>query len=219
MVENMNLLLVFGAGIASVASPCILPILPILVAGTERDHRARPLLLVAGLTSTFVLMGIVTSLFGAAIGPAMYYVEKAAAVLIILFGGLLLFDVNLFKQMGFLQRLSFRSEGRYSGFFLGLTLGIVWIPCVGPILSSVLAMVASQGKLGFGSGMLLVYSLGFAIPILIAAYAAHFFRGQVGFFQKHPLVVRIASAILLLALGTFILFKGMIGFGSLGPAL
>ncbi|NTV52494.1 MAG: cytochrome c biogenesis protein CcdA [Candidatus Firestonebacteria bacterium] len=215
LTENLNLLWVFTAGLTSVFSPCVLPILPILVAGTQREHRARPLLIVAGLTTTFVLMGIVSSLFGALIGPGMYYVEKGAGILIAVFGVLMLFDINWFKHLTFLSGLTSRSEGKFGGLLLGLTLGIVWIPCVGPMLSSVLALVAARGTTGYGAGLLLVYSLGFSLPILLAAYAAHFFRNQVGFFKTHPTGVRIASGILLIVFGLFIFFKGMIAFGSL----
>jgi cytochrome c-type biogenesis protein len=83
------------------------------------------------------------------------------------------------------------------------------------MLSSVLALVATRGSTGYGAGLLAVYSLGFAIPILLAAYAAHFFRNQVGFFKQHPAVIRIASGLLLLIFGLFIVFKGMLAFGAL----
>jgi cytochrome c-type biogenesis protein len=215
LLDKLNIFWVFIAGLTSVASPCVLPIIPILVAGTEREDRARPLLIVIGLSTMFVLMGIVTSLFGAVIGPGMPYVEKAAGVLIVLFGVLLLFDINLFKHLTFLSRIGNHSEGRFGGLILGLTLGLIWIPCVGPMLSSVLTLVASRGTLGYGAGLLLVYSLGFSLPILTAAYAAHFFRNQVGIFKQHPVIIRFASGILLIVFGLFIIFKGMLAFGAL----
>jgi cytochrome c-type biogenesis protein len=215
MSENVNLLWVFVAGLTSVFSPCILPILPILVAGTEREHRARPLLIVLGLTTTFVIMGIVMSLFGSFLGPVMGYVEKGAGILIAVLGLLMLMDINIFKGLNALARVGNYSEGNVGGLILGLTLGIIWIPCVGPMLSSVLALVATRGSTGYGAGLLAVYSLGFAIPILLAAYAAHFFRNQVGFFKQHPAVIRIASGLLLLIFGLFIVFKGMLAFGAL----
>ncbi len=215
MSENVNILWVFVAGLTSVFSPCILPILPILVAGTEREHRARPLLIVLGLTTTFVLMGIVMSLFGSFLGPIMGYVEKGAGILIAVLGLLMLLDINVFKGLNALTRVGNYSEGNIGGLILGLTLGIIWIPCVGPMLSSVLALVATRGSTGYGAGLLSVYSLGFSIPILLAAYAAHFFRNQVGFFKQHPAVIRIASGLLLLVFGLFIVFKGMLAFGAL----
>jgi cytochrome c-type biogenesis protein len=142
MAEQLNIFLVFLAGLTSVASPCVFPIVPIVVTGGGQDHRFRPIMIVAGLSLTFTTMGILYSLFGSVIGSKMPYVEKVAGALITLFGLLLVANVNLFKQLHFFSRFAEKSRGKWGGFFLGFTLGIIWIPCVGPMLSGVLAMVA-----------------------------------------------------------------------------
>ncbi len=208
-----ELAMAFGAGLASVASPCVLPVVPLLVTGTEADHRARPALVVAGLALSFVLMGVLTSLFGAAIGPALPSLERAVAFLIIAFGLLLLLDVNLFKGLSFLQGLGPAAGGRWSGLVLGLSLGLVWIPCVGPMLSSVLAMVASRGTLAAGVGLLLVYSAGFAVPMLAVGYGSRALRQRVRAVSAHPALVRWASGLLLVAFGALILWRGMLFAG------
>lgn len=212
MTDQINAALVFVAGMASVLSPCVLPVVPIVVTGSADDHRLRPVLVVSGLAVTFVAMGVVSSLFGSAIGSKMVYVEKAAAILIALFGLLLIFNVNLFKHLSFISNVMGKTRGRLGGFLLGLTLGVVWIPCVGPMLSGVLALVATQGKIATGVFLLLVYSLGFALPMLVAGYASQFFRTRFRKIGKFPLVVNVASGATLLALGTFIFFRGMTGF-------
>jgi len=214
MTEQFNLLLVFGAGLTSVLSPCVLPVIPIVVLGTEKDHRLRPLLVVTGLATTFILMGIVSSLFGAVIGPAMSVVEKIAGVVIILFGVLMLLNINLFKHLSFLQSFGSKSKGTFSGFLLGLTLGIVWIPCIGPMLSSVLTLVATNGKLLNGIAMLSIYSAGFAVPFLVAGYASQMFRSKVSLFKKNPIIFNVISGIVLIVLGLIITFKGMVIFGA-----
>lgn len=214
MMPNVNIFLVFGAGLTSILSPCVLPVVPIVVAGTGKERRTRPVLVVAGLATTFMAMGILSTLFGAVIGPAMQTVEKIAAILIVSFGVLMLLNVNLFKHLGFLTRLRQPTGGTISGYLLGATLGVIWIPCVGPMLSAVLAMVAADGTLGHGVGYLLVYSLGFSVPLLTAGYAAQGFRNRVGFVRNHPLVYRIVSGVILIALGVFIFFEGMMAFGA-----
>lgn len=208
-----ELAMAFGAGLASVASPCVLPVVPLLVTGTEADDRARPALVVAGLAASFVLMGVLTSLFGAAIGPALPSLERAVALLIIAFGLLLLLDVNLFKGLGVLQRLGPSTGGRWSGLVLGLSLGLVWIPCVGPMLSSVLAMVASKGTLPAGVGLLLVYSAGFAVPMLAVGYGSRALRQRIRAISAHPRLVRWGSGLLLVAFGALILTQGMLFAG------
>lgn len=213
MTGNINIFFLFGAGLTSVLSPCVLPVLPIVVTGRAEESRLRPLLIVAGLTSAFVMMGILSSLFGSAIGSKIYYIEKIAGIVIALFGILLMADINIFKHLSFLSGFAQNSRGSFGGFLLGLTLGVIWIPCVGPMLSSVLAMVASKGRIVVGVGYLLIYSLGFAVPMLIAGYASQFFRKRLSILGRHPRITSFASGSILVALGVFIYFKGMIGFG------
>ena len=213
MVNNINIALVFGAGVASVLSPCVLPVVPIVVTGNSDDHKLRPVMIVGRLAVTFVLMGVASALLGSFIGAKMRNVEKAAGIFIAVFGLLLIINVNLFKHLGFFSRFAQKSKGRFGGFVLGFTLGIIWIPCVGPMLSGVLALVATQGKVLTGIGLLFVYSLGFAAPMLIAGYASQFFRKRLRGIGKFPYLVNIGSGIILLALGLFIVFKGMVGFG------
>ncbi len=204
----------FGAGLASVASPCVLPVVPIIVAGRADDHRARPALIVAGLAAAFVLMGVLTSLFGAAVGRALPVAEKVAGALVILFGVLLLLDVNPFKRLSGLTRFQPSGRGPWSGLLLGASLGLVWIPCVGPVLSSVLAMVAAQGQLASGVLLLLVYAAGFAVPMLAVGYGSQALRQRVRAVARHPVAVRWASGLLLLAFGVLILGKGMLFAGT-----
>jgi cytochrome c-type biogenesis protein len=169
---------------------------------------------VGGLALTFIAMGVLSSLFGAIIGPRIYYLEKVAGALILAFGVLMLFGVNLFKGMSFFSRLQVHTGGRFGGFFLGFTLGLVWIPCVGPMLSSILAMVASDGRILGGVGMLSLYSAGFAIPMLLAGYATQLFRKRTAFLREHPQFVRLVSGGILVAFGLFVLSKGILGFAA-----
>jgi cytochrome c-type biogenesis protein len=211
VLNSVDIGLVFAAGLASVLSPCVLPVVPIVVAGKSDDHKLRPVLIVGGLAVAFVLMGVLSSLFGSVIGPKMVYVEKAAGVLIAFFGLLLIFNVNLFKHLGFFSQFGQKSKGRFGGFVLGISLGVIWIPCVGPMLSSVLALVATEGKVLTGMGLLFVYSLGFAVPMLIAGYASQFFRNRFRSLGRFPVLINVVSGAVLLALGIFIITKGIVG--------
>ena len=209
-----SIALTFGAGLASVASPCVLPVVPLIVTGTAEEHRSRPALVVAGIAASFITMGVLTSLFGAVVGPQIPKLEKGVGLLVLLFGLLLLADVNLFKRLTWLQRIQPGTAGRWSGLLLGLSLGLVWIPCIGPMLSSVLAMVAAKGTLVAGVSLLLVYSLGFAVPMLAVGYGSQALRQRIRVVSSHPLVVRWASGLLLVAFGAVIVTKGMLFVGS-----
>jgi cytochrome c-type biogenesis protein len=203
------------AGLASIASPCVLPMVPIIITGTNDDHKYRPLLIVAGLSFSFILMGVLTSLFAGAVAGIMPMIEKVVGVVVILFGLTMLVGINIFKNLTFFYKAQqFQSKGKWSGLILGMTLGIVWIPCVGPMLSGVLALVATQGQLASGLILLAFYSLGFAIPMLLAGYASQSIRHRIRVVNSHPIVVRLVSGLLLIVFGYFILTAGMFAIGN-----
>ena len=93
-----------------------------------------------------------------------------------------------------------------------MTLGVIWVPCVGLLLSSVLATVAAEGQVLKGVILLAFYSLGFSIPMLIAAYSALFFRNKVSIIMNKPFVVRWISGGILIIFGLYFMFKGGISF-------
>src|SRR5512138_1522887 len=208
-----SIALSFAAGLASVASPCVLPVVPIIVAGAADEERSRPALIVAGIALAFVAMGVLSSLFGATIGPALPWLEKATGVLVLAFGVLLLADVNLFKRLTWLQRIQITGSGRWSGLLLGASLGLVWIPCVGPMLSGVLATVAAKGTLLVGVVLLVAYSLGFAVPMLAVGYGSQAVRQRFRAVAAHPAAVRWFSGLILIVFGAVILKKGMLFVG------
>ena len=207
----MNLVLAFGAGLASVLSPCVLPVLPLIVTGTDRDSRLRPLAIVGGLALAFITMGVLMSVAGSFVAPHVATMEKAAGVLVLLFGVLMLLNVNVFEKMSFFGRFQDNKphRGLLGGVVLGASLGLVWIPCVGPMLSSVLAVVASEGRLASGVTMLALYSLGFAVPMLTVAYASQWLRGKLRSLQRAPVALRVFSGAVLILFGLYILTQGM----------
>lgn len=201
------------AGLLSVASPCVLPVLPIIITGHQDDDHARPLFIVVGLAFTFIAMGILTAIFGGLITAHMNIIEKIAGTVILLFGLLMIFNINPFKFLSFLSNIHVKAHGRWEGLILGLTLGIIWIPCVGMFLSAILFDVAIKGKIVEGIIMMIFYSIGFAIPMLGVAYASHFTRKQISFLARHPRAVSIVSGLILSLFGLYIIFWGLVGFG------
>lgn len=194
------MLAVFGAGIASIVSPCVLPLLPVLLASSTDAGKFRPLALVAGLGVTFTLMGIGISGVGSTLGPYVPFMKTIAGALIILFGIVMLADREAF---GFIASLSsglpVNGKGITGGFLLGMSLGILWIPCIGPILGAVLSKVAAEADVGYGIRMLLVYYLGFALPMLAITYSAHFAAGMKKIGKYHGQVRKASGFVLIVA--------------------
>jgi cytochrome c-type biogenesis protein len=207
-----NIALAAGAGLASVLSPCVLPVVPILVAGAEQKDRLRPLLLVLGLSLTFMAMGAVSSLFGALLIGRTRMIELAGAAVILLMGLMVMLDMSFFKRLYRFSNIRVRGEGRLGGLIIGLALGLVWVPCIGPFLSSVLAMVGTSGQLTSGIILLAFYSLGLAIPMLAVAYSSHFLQKKLAGIMRHDAVFRYASGGILVVFGLYQIVHGNMAY-------
>lgn len=223
MATPPSVLLVFIAGIATVITPCVLPILPAVLSGSV-GSRLRPVAIVAGMSITFTLMGLLVS----AVASFSFFTEylRWFSILFITGMGAVLFDddinqayvkisssfVNFARErVSFLGNLEYRAseQGLLGGLMLGMSLGILWIPCVGPILGGVLAYVASStgpGDFIHGTVLLLVYSLGVGIPMLIIAYSGKRVSGKVTWFVKRGYFFKKLSGMILILVGLMMIF-------------
>ncbi|RMF89312.1 MAG: cytochrome c biogenesis protein CcdA, partial [Methanobacteriota archaeon] len=207
MFFEPTLLLAFLAGLVTIATPCVLPILPPMLAGSV-GHRLRPLLIVLGSMITFTLMGGLFSVIGIAAGGFGRAMRLFFTILIIGFGAVWVDDdINDLYTRYSSMALGRLMRGRGAGgdesllgaFILGLSLGIVWIPCVGPVLGAVLSFVAIKGNLLYGSLMLMAYSIGLGIPMLAIAYGGKRISGQLEWTRRNSLrMKRIAGWVLIL---------------------
>ncbi|WP_311194536.1 cytochrome c biogenesis CcdA family protein [Selenomonas noxia] len=200
----------FLAGFLSFISPCVLPLLPtfslILAKNSQQDGgEARRLYanttaFLAGFTLVFVLLGATASLIGAWLFSYQDILRQGAAVLIIVMGlfmtgwikiPLLLREYRPFQRRGF---------GGIGGAFLlgcGFTLG--WTPCTGPMLATILLYAGDTATVGAGALLLLVYSLGFAVPFFLLAviWRRHIMKLR-AFYQYLPIIQRTAGIVLVL---------------------
>ena len=209
-----SLIAAFGAGVLSVLSPCVLPLLPAIMAYSSERGKLRPLAIVIGLCISFTAMGVIFSAFGSAVYAYRGYMETIANITIIALGIVMLFDLPVFDRLSALAPQSAPGEGLSGGLLLGLSLGIVWMPCLGPLIGSVLMTVIPEGDVLYGGTLLFVYSLGLAIPMLVIAYTTSTLTGQVRGLSRHSMTIRrIAGGILILVglgmlLGVYNLFWG-----------
>lgn len=213
-MSEPSIFLVFLAGVLTIATPCVIPILPPMLAGSV-GHRLRPLLIVLGSAATFTLMGGVFSAIGLFASGAVDVLRFAFIAVIIGFGAVMVdeeidevytrYSSRLVNKLRIGESRNFKNP-LLGAFVLGMSLGIVWIPCVGPILGSVLAYAAYQGNLLKGSLLLLVYSLGMGLPMLAIAYGGKYTAGRVAWASRNSALIRkIAGWIMILA-GIAILF-------------
>lgn len=202
----------FFAGVVSVLSPCILPVIPAVFAYSTEKGKFRPLAIVSGLSLSFTSMGIVTSLFGATLTAYLGYLNIFAEALLITMGVSLLFDLNIFNVFGnFSSLANSKKEGLFGGLLLCLSLGIVWLPCVGSVLGSILTMVAVSGKITYGALMLFIYSIGFSIPMLFVAYSASFSSTRLQKVSKYGFPLKKAAGLIVLGVGFFMVYQNHFG--------
>ena len=176
-----ELALALLAGGLTTLSPCVLPILPLIVGGAVQRNRASPLLMAAGLIASFVVMGVLVGLLGDAFDFDSDVVRNIGAWLMVVFGVVMLVPA---LSQGFSRLLSplsnsanqassgINSDSPWGAFWLGGVLGMVWSPCSGPLLASTLALVASEGGAARGALILGLFGLGAALPMVGIAYAS-----------------------------------------------
>lgn len=163
------------AGAVSTLSPCVLPLLPILIASATAQHRFGPLAVAAGLTLSFAVIGFFIATLGSAIGLDAGMLRKGAAVLLIAFGAVLL---SARAQARFAQVASgqggagdsllarIAGTGWRGQFLVGLVLGLVWSPCVGPTLGAASALAVQGSHLPQIVLLMLLFGLGAATPMV-----------------------------------------------------
>jgi len=167
-------ILAFVAGVLTILSPCVLPILPIVLGAAASEHRWGPAALAAGLAVSFVAIGLFAATIGYSIGLDTELFRNVAAVLMVAVGVILLmprFQERLALAGAPLANWSDRHFGaiRHSGLagqiLAGVLLGTVWSPCVGPTLGAA-SILAAQGRdLGEVATVMLAFGLGAALPL------------------------------------------------------
>lgn len=211
MSIEVTLLAAFSAGVASILSPCILPLLPAVLATSAGKDRLRPLAIVMGVIISFTIMGIITSAFGAVFRAHIGELKILAEIMILLMGFALLLDLSLFNSFSKFPLLAgMNEEGPVSGLLLGLSLGVLWIPCIGPMLGTILAMVAldaTNGSLTNGALTLSFYSLGFAVPMLVLAYSAHISSSKMRLITKYDAIIKKGAGIILVLVGLWMVYQ------------
>ncbi|KEO92003.1 hypothetical protein EH31_04850 [Erythrobacter longus] len=177
----------FVAGLVTILNPCVLPLVPILVASALGKSRFGPLALAGGLITSFTLFGFTVIAFGYSLGINEQMVRLFAGALLAVAGVVLLVPqaqtalsaaAAPIANFGN-RRLSVLSgEGWHGQFAIGLLLGVVWAPCVGPTLGVAIA-AASQGQDLLASFLIfLIFGLGVATSVLVFAYGSRKAMGE-----------------------------------------
>ncbi|MCR4377460.1 MAG: cytochrome c biogenesis CcdA family protein [Rhodospirillales bacterium] len=178
---SSNLAFGFLAGSLTTLSPCVLPLLPVLLGGAVQQHRLAPLALATGLAVSFTTVGLFVASLGFALDIDVGAIRITAAVIMAAFGIVMLSPVlqTVFVRVaapvtgganGALSRLS--GDGLSGQFALGLLLGAAWSPCAGPTLGAAIGLAAQSGTVTQAAATMLLFSLGAVVPMLALAYGS-----------------------------------------------
>jgi thioredoxin:protein disulfide reductase len=171
-----TLLLVFIGGLALNLTPCVYPMIPITIAyfggqaqGKKGSILIHSVLYTVGMATTYSILGVAAALTGGFLGAALQYPLVLIGIALIMVSlALSMFDVYELRMPSFLNRLAGSSQKGFGGTFLmGLTVGIVAAPCIGPFVLGLLTYVGNRGSAALGFGLFFVLALGLGMPFLI----------------------------------------------------
>jgi cytochrome c-type biogenesis protein len=216
-----TLLAAFGAGLVSFFSPCVAPLIPGYIGylsgsslqrepekGSSRKTLVPCLLFVAGFSLAFVALGVLSASAGRLVAAYSPVLETIAGIVMIGMGAFLLNwlprpvmewlsrERRLHLDAPLLQRAS-----ALAPLVLGVVFAAGWTPCIGPVLGAILLVVASSGQIGAGFLLLLIYSLGFALPFLAIGLGWSTSLRVMGWFRRHAQVVSTVTGVALIVFG------------------
>jgi cytochrome c-type biogenesis protein len=185
------------AGLLTIASPCILPVMPILLGtSVNQPSRARPLFIIAGFILSFASFAMLLGAVSSTVHVAQGALRNTATALLALSGLLRLWPAPYTWAMQRIEQplrhigamISPRAPagtGNTGGFVLGLSLGAVWTPCAGPVLASILVLVVKAQDLHWSALLLTLYAIGASIPMLAIIYGGQYITQRVRVVARH----------------------------------
>jgi len=218
----------FGGGLVSFLSPCVLPIVPgylSLVTGLdlaelqagERRHLARiardTALFVLGFGTVFVLLGLSATTVGRLVFRNQLLLTRVSGALVLamalfMLGSLYVRAPWLYQEKRFHPTLS--RFGPLAPPVAGAAFGFGWTPCIGPVLGSILAVAAAQGRAWAGASLLAAYSLGLGVPFLVTGLALGRLAGAFAFFKRHLTGMVLGSAVSLAFFGGLLVLNRLV---------
>jgi cytochrome c-type biogenesis protein len=210
--STLSIGLALLGGLLTVLSPCILPILPILVGRSLQSHLYGPLALVAGLISGFAVAGSLLGITASWLTGLSNGLRIGALLVLLVLGLLAIFPNWSYRLLRFLPvqflpalRQQSTQLGLAGEFWLGTQLGLLWTPCAGPVLASILVLAAVNHQVIGAFGLLLAYGIGAGMPLLGIAYGSRTFSRRLLNLRSHGLLLQRIGGIIVVATAAAIL--------------
>lgn len=222
--ESLSLVVAFGAGVLSFASPCVLPLVPAYIAhlagrtlDKEDASRARTvlhaMLFVLGFSLIFVALGASVGLVGFLVQDVIKSLPfRIVAGTVLVAMGLHMAGVVRINALYRDTRWQMRPNPRLglaSSFVIGIIFAAGWTPCIGPILGTILVYAGTQGTVAQGALLLTAYSLGLGVPFLVTGYALESATRVIRKLNRHVRLVELTSGALMVVMGVVVMFNVM----------
>lgn len=213
----MEFLITFVEGLASFISPCVLPIIPVYISyfSTESKNSKKAIInslgFVTGFTIVFIILGVFAGTLGSIIHKYSSYINIILGLFLIIIGlnymGVIFIKIlNKSKEI----KKNKKDLTLISSCLFGIIFSLSWTPCVGAFLSSALIMASTTGSMLKGAILLLLYSLGLAIPFIATTIFIEKVKKTFDFIKKHYNIInKVAGSILILS-GLIYIIKSII---------
>ena len=235
--EQLTILVAFGAGLLSFASPCVLPVVPLYFAqllgtslrGTDiqsggavalvqvrQNTFAHAVFFVLGFSIVFIVLGVSVGLVGFLLRSYMPLLSKIAGIVLIIMGlhvaGIL--EIPFLLQERHLLHPVVGKAGYVRSFAVGAAFSVGWVPCVGPILGGILGLAATSATVAQGAYLLVAYSLGLAVPFLVVGLTMD--KTTVWLKKLYPYfrAITLVSGVLLVVMGVLIFTNRLVMLNS-----
>ena len=222
-ISQVTIGLAFLAGLASFLSPCVFSLVPAYIgylggraAGGEATESNRFIILshgvafVLGFSLVFISLGVATAALGQVLFDLRFILAKVGGIVVIIFGLHMIgvFRIPFLEYDTRIQTAPDRKWGYLSSLMMGVFFSAGWAPCVGPVLGAILTLALNGGSVATGVKLLSAYSMGLAIPFLIAALGVGWVTLTLRKYGKAMHYIEVGMGVILVILG-IMLFAGI----------
>jgi cytochrome c biogenesis protein CcdA len=209
VTNSISIGLALLGGVLTVLSPCILPILPVLMGRSLQSHTYGPVALVGGLVGGFALFGSLLGVTASWFTSLANILRNFAVALLLFLGWVAIFPTWSYRLFSYFPLSNWIKEpvriGLLGEFWLGTQLGLLWTPCAGPVLGSILVLAAVKHQAVSAFGLLLVYGIGAALPLLAIAYGGRVLSRRLLDIRKHSAALHRFGGVAIVATAIAIL--------------
>ena len=207
--STLSISLALLGGVLNVLSPCVLPILPVLLGRSLQSHTYGPVALVTGLITGFALAGSLLGVTAAWFTGLANLLRNGAIALLLFLGLLAIFPTWSYRIFTYIPVGNWAKKPRRIGlmgeFWLGTQLGLLWTPCAGPVLGGILVLAAVNHQVAGAFGLLVAYGIGAGLPLLAIAYGGRILSQRILNLRSHSAALQRVGGVAIVATAIAIL--------------